>query len=56
MHGAGAHVFYLRELAEQLGADQPFYGLQPPGLDDDNPPLTRVDDMVNFFLDVLRET
>ena len=54
--GAAAHVLYLRELAQHLGGDQPFYGLQPPGLDDDKPPLTRVEDMVNLFLDVLRET
>ncbi|MCV6637686.1 amino acid adenylation domain-containing protein [Candidatus Albibeggiatoa sp. nov. NOAA] len=31
--GAGGNVLYLYNLAAHLGQDQPFYGLQPPGLD-----------------------
>jgi thioesterase domain-containing protein len=32
-----------------LGDDQPFFGLQPPGLDGRSEPLTRVEDLAAYF-------
>ncbi len=54
--GAGAHVFHLREVAPYLGVDQPFYGLQPPGLEGDMAPLTQVDALVTLFGEALHQT
>ena len=33
MHGAGGNILVYRDLARRLGSNQPFYGLQAPGLD-----------------------
>jgi thioesterase domain-containing protein len=32
-----------------LGDDQPFFGLQPPGLDGQSQPLTRIEDLAAYF-------
>jgi thioesterase domain-containing protein len=32
-----------------LGEDQPFYGLQPPGLDEHSQPLRRVEELAAYF-------
>jgi thioesterase domain-containing protein len=37
-----------------LGDDQPFYGLQPPGLDGHDEPLTRVEDLAAYFAAQIR--
>jgi len=42
-------VFSYRALARRLGDDQPFFGLQPPGLDGASAPMTRVEDLVAYF-------
>jgi thioesterase domain-containing protein len=34
---------------QHLGDDQPFFGLQPPGLDGQSQPLTRVEDLAAYF-------
>ncbi len=47
-------VFPYFELARHLGTDQPFYGLQPPALTPDGPPLARIEDLAAFFVDALR--
>jgi thioesterase domain-containing protein len=55
--GVGGHngdVFCYRALARQLGDDQPFFGLQPPGLDGHSEPLTRVEDLAAYFADQVR--
>lgn len=62
-HGAGAPVFAVpghngdvfcwREVAQHL--DHPFYGLQPPGLDGEGEPLTRVEDLARYFAAQIRE-
>ena len=49
---AGGHngdVFAFRDLVRHLGADQPFFGLQPPGLDGRSEPLKRVEDLASYF-------
>jgi amino acid adenylation domain-containing protein len=47
-------IFQYYELAYHLGTDQPFYGLQPLGLDGEQPPLTRIEDMAAHYIEALR--
>jgi phthiocerol/phenolphthiocerol synthesis type-I polyketide synthase E len=54
VHGAGGNVLIYRELAENLGSDQPFYGLQSQGLDGSYPPLTRIEDMAALYVEAIR--
>jgi thioesterase domain-containing protein/acyl carrier protein len=50
IHPLGGEVLCYRPLALYLGADQPVYGLQPQGLDGEQPPLTRIEDMAARYL------
>jgi thioesterase domain-containing protein len=55
--GVGGHngdVFCYRALSEHLGDDQPFFGLQPPGLDGLSTPLTRIEDLAAYFAGQIR--
>jgi thioesterase domain-containing protein len=47
--GHNGDVFCYRILAQCLGEEQPFYGLQPPGLDGEGEPLERVQDLAAYF-------
>jgi amino acid adenylation domain-containing protein len=47
-------VFPYYELAQNLGKNQPFYGLQPIGLDGKSSPLTRIEDMATHYIEALR--
>ena len=47
--GHNGNVFSFRFLAQQLGEDQPFFGLQPPGVDGECEPLTRVEELATYF-------
>jgi thioesterase domain-containing protein len=51
--GAG-DIFCFRPLAQALGADQPFFGLQAPGLDGRGEPLERVEDLAAYFAEQIR--
>ncbi|MBW4600745.1 MAG: amino acid adenylation domain-containing protein [Calothrix sp. FI2-JRJ7] len=42
------------ELAHHLGKNQPFYGLQPVGIDGESTPLTRIEDMATRYIAALR--
>ena len=46
-------VFPYYELAHQLGKNQPFYGLQPIGIDGETP-LNRIEDMATHYIEALR--
>lgn len=46
-------VFPYYELAHQLGQNQPFYGLQPIGIDGETP-LNRIEDMASHYIEALR--
>jgi amino acid adenylation domain-containing protein len=50
VHGLGGEVLRFRELAVHLGSDQPFYGLQPQGLDGKQLPYTRIEDMATHYV------
>ncbi|MEG4504363.1 amino acid adenylation domain-containing protein [Microcoleus sp. F6_B4] len=47
-------VFPYCELAFQLGENQPFYGLQPKGIDGETSPLTSIKDMAADYIAALR--
>ncbi len=47
--GHNGDVFAYRALAQALGGEQPFLGLQPPGLDGQSEPLTRIEDLAAYF-------
>lgn len=52
--GHNGDVFAYRALAQRLGADQPFFGLQPPGLEEGREPLTRVEHIARYFAEQIR--
>jgi thioesterase domain-containing protein len=52
--GHNGDVFCYRALAKSVGPDQPLYGLQPPGLDGQGEPLTRVEDLAAYFASQIR--
>jgi thioesterase domain-containing protein len=52
--GHNGDVFCYRALAQSLGDEQPFFGLQPPGLDGHGTPLTRVEDIAAYFAAQIR--
>jgi len=53
--GHNGDVFLYRPLMQQLGDDQPFFGLQLPGLEDGREPLTSVEDLGAYFAGQIRE-
>ncbi len=55
MHGAGGNILIYRDLARRLGSNQPFYGLQAPGLDGSRPLLTRVEEMAALYAKEIRK-
>lgn len=52
--GHNGDVFCFRALAKQLGEDQPFFGLQPPGLDGQSEPLARIEKLAEYFAAQIR--
>jgi len=52
--GHNGDVFCYRALVQHLGDDQPFYGLQPPGLDGQSEPLVRIEDLAAYFVTQIR--
>ena len=54
VHGGAGTVLHLQPLAQLLGPEQPFYGLQARGLYGGAPPLRSVEEMAEHYLDELR--
>nr|AXN93575.1 PuwA [Cylindrospermum moravicum CCALA 993]AXN93584.1 PuwA [Cylindrospermum alatosporum CCALA 994] len=52
--GAGGNVIYFYELARCLGADQPFYSLQPQGLDGESAPMTQIEDIAAHYITAIQ--
>ena len=48
--GVGGNVLVFARLSNQLGHDQPFYGLQARGLDGEALPFTRVEEMAAHYV------
>ena len=55
VHGGGGNVLIYRELANYLGADYPFYGLQARGLDGTSEYLKTTVAMAECYLREIRE-
>jgi thioesterase domain-containing protein/acyl carrier protein len=55
VHPAGGAVLCFADLARELGADRPFYGLQAAGLHPGQAPHARVEDMAEAYLAAARE-
>ena len=54
MHPVGGHVYFYRDMVEQLGTEQPVYGLQAQGVDGKTEPLTQVEEMATHYIKALR--
>jgi thioesterase domain-containing protein/acyl carrier protein len=54
VHPGGGTVLCYRELANHLGLDQPFYGLQARGVDENQVPHTRIEDMAAYYIEAIR--
>ncbi|MDF5717238.1 MAG: SDR family NAD(P)-dependent oxidoreductase [Rhizonema sp. NSF051] len=52
--GGGGNVLYFYHLANYLGLDQPFYGLQARGLDGKTPAYTCIQDMATDYIKVIQ--
>jgi thioesterase domain-containing protein len=55
VHGPGGQVINYRSLAQHLGEDQPFYGLQAQGLDGKHPLHTTVEEMAAHYAEEIRK-
>ena len=54
VHPVGGNVLCYRELANHLGLERPFYGLQARGLDENQVPHTRIEEMAAHYLEAIR--
>ncbi|MBK9168358.1 MAG: amino acid adenylation domain-containing protein [Bryobacterales bacterium] len=54
MHANGGDVLFYRELANELGPDQPFYALRSPGLSDLASVPPALEDLARLYLDEVR--
>ncbi len=54
VHGVGGNVVGFRDLARHLGSDQPFYALQPQGLDGKRECLTSIPQMAERYIQEIR--
>ena len=52
--GAGGNVVYFHDLARAMGADRPFFGLQPPGLDGVTPTPSTVEDLARHYIEAIK--
>ncbi|TCP59051.1 amino acid adenylation domain-containing protein [Tumebacillus sp. BK434] len=54
IHAVGGTVFSYSALAQTLGPDQPFYGLQACGLEPEEEPLTSIEEQAAAYLAAIR--
>jgi thioesterase domain-containing protein len=52
--GHNGDVFCYRSIAEHLGKEQPFFGLQPPGLEEGTQVLSDVPELAGYFASQIR--
>jgi amino acid adenylation domain-containing protein len=55
VHPVGGNVFCYSALARHLGTDQPFYGLQTPGLDGVTQPYASIESLAAVYIEALRD-
>ncbi len=54
VHAHGGNVLGYRELADRLGPDQPFYGLQAQGLDGGSAPFETIEAVAAHYVNEMR--
>ena len=54
VHPGGGNVLCYFELAQHLGTEQPFYGLQAVGIEAGQKPKTTVEEMATFYIKALQ--
>ncbi len=55
VHGGGLHVLFYQNMVRYMDADQPIYALQAVGLNGDQEPLDRIEDMAAHYIsEILR--
>src|SRR5262249_1832473 len=54
VHPIGGNVLCYYELAQELGPDQPFYGLQSQGLDGLQPPEADIESMAAHYIQEIK--
>jgi aspartate racemase len=54
VHPGGGNVLCYKELANHLGLERPFYGLQARGLDENQVPHTRIEEMAAYYIAAMR--
>ncbi len=54
VHPAGGTVFCYHALAQHLGSEQPFYGLQTPDLDGEGTSCANLVDMASQYIEAIR--
>jgi amino acid adenylation domain-containing protein len=54
VHPGGGTVLWYRDLAHHLGSDQPFYGLESQGLEEQQKPRDRVEDMAADYIQAIQ--
>ncbi len=55
VHGGAGTILHLAAIARRLGNDQPFYGLQSPGLYGGAAPIKSVEEMATHYLEEMRQ-
>ncbi|HEX7184605.1 MAG TPA: amino acid adenylation domain-containing protein [Thermoanaerobaculia bacterium] len=55
VHQVGGHVYSFRALARALSPGRPLYGLRSRGLEEGEEPLTRIEEMADLYIELLRE-
>jgi len=50
VHGAGLHVFLFQALKKYMDEDQPVYGIQALGLQNDIEPLETIEEMAAYYI------
>ncbi|WP_420630858.1 condensation domain-containing protein [Candidatus Leptofilum sp.] len=55
IHGVTGDILWLKDLADLMDDDQPFYGIQARGLDGEAEPFDRLDEMAAYYLQQIRQ-
>jgi amino acid adenylation domain-containing protein len=54
IHPSGGRVFCYADLARRLVPDRPFYGIESPGLEDEQDHLTQIEAIAAYYIDLMR--
>lgn len=55
IHGVTGDILWLKELADLMDDEQPFYGVQARGLDGEAEPFDRLEEMAAYYLQQIRQ-